>query len=258
MTWRQQVVVPKTIEEICDVREAVRQQVELAHKTLKGCEHTLAQVAQLAWPFEAHPRLSVAETMREVDRRLWRAAFDKTGLMQYMDRKARTEFENSLDREPPEFKMDAVQTTLLQTAQNAKGMFMRGVVEFFQGLSAEYRTNQAFKIGKRCVMRCAASHWFGTLSVNTYQYSSASSTFNDLDRVFKVLDGKQHNPRELEGRINEAWKAGEWYEDEYYQIKGFKNGNAHILFKRQDLLDQANRIIHDYFDGSALAKERAA
>ena len=46
--------------------------------------------------------------------------------------------------------------------------------------------------------------------------------------------------RALECSINAAFKeigpTGPYvYEDAYYQIKGFKNGNMHIFFKRADL-----------------------
>jgi len=82
----------------------------------------------------------------------------------------------------------------------------------------------------------------------------ASAEINDIDRVFKVLDEKPHNPRELEGFINAALKLGEYFEDDYYKIKAFMNGNIHIEFKRPDLLEKANRLIHEYYQGEAISK----
>ena len=81
----------------------------------------------------------------------------------------------------------------------------------------------------------------------------SEAKINDIDRVFKVLDGKSHIPRSLEMGINGALIDKKIYEDDYYRIKGFKNGNMHIEFKRQDLLDKANLMIHKYYKGRALA-----
>ena len=253
--FHKDLAIPKTIGDICDTRDDVKAKLETAHKLFEESESQLGEVANYCFPFEGRPRMGVEETMREIDKRLWREAFDKTGLMQYMDSQAKREFENSLEKEPPEFTMNAVRTTLLSTAQNAQGMFIRGLVEFFLSLSKGHKTNtnEPFKVSKRAVMTYMTSNWLGYLQVNSGSYSRACGTFNDMDRVFKTLDDKQHNPRELEMAINGAWKQGEWYEDEYYQIKGFKNGNAHILFKRDDLLEKANKLIHEYYNGAALA-----
>lgn len=254
------IAIPKTIEDICEARENVREKVELMHRLSGECSKQLSEFTAYAWPYNAGPALSIANTMKEIDRRLWQHAFDKTGLNQFMDAKARRAFQNSLEKEPPPFTMETARSTLMDTAAAAPSMFKRSVVEFFQGLSKQYRTNtnEPFKVGKRAVCTYMTSHWHGYCEVNYGTYSNGSAQLNDLDRVFKVLDEKQHHPRELENKINEAWKKGEIYEDDYFQVKGFKNGNAHILFKRADLLEKANRIINEYFDGSALPDGRRA
>jgi hypothetical protein len=259
MNWKKELVIPKTIDDICEERKRVQKLVEAAHTCLDDASKILYRNS-VHFPFEGRPRNSVEGTMREIDQRLWREAFDKTGLMQFMDRKARTEFENSLEKNPPEFTMDAVRATLVQTATNAEGYFKRGLVEFFLNLSKGHVTNnrEPFKIDKRAIITYAAECWFGKIQINRGTYSRGMSTINDMDRVFMTLDDKQHNPRSLEGAINTAWAEGEPFENEYYQIKGFKNGNVHILFKRDDLLEKANRIIHDYYNGEALAEGRAA
>lgn len=68
----------------------------------------------------------------------------------------------------------------------------------------------------------------------------SEATINDIDRVFKVLDGQKHQPRALELALNAAMKDGNLYEDECFKVRGFKNGNGHIEFKRADLLEKAH------------------
>jgi hypothetical protein len=249
------VVIPKNIEDICDTRRDVVDKIKTCYRLFGECASELNRLGNHVFPYDAHPRKDLESTIKEIDARLWRHAFDKTGLFQYMDRIAKDEFDKGLEKEPPEFNLQNVRSTLMDTAAQARGMFIRGLVEFFLSLSKNYATNtkEPFKVSERAVVRWAVTNWFGEITVNNGTYSRGASTFNDLDRVMKTLDEKQHHPRELENKLNEAWKVSNIYEDQYYQIKGFKNGNAHILFKRSDLLEKANKLISEYYNGSALA-----
>lgn len=249
------VVLPKSIEEICEARAQVINKIESAHRLLRDARKILDEVVTYAWPHNAEPKLSINESVSHIDDRLWRYAFEKTGLTQYMDAQAISEFERSLEKEIPPFTVDSVKTSLLSTAQDADKMFIRGMVEFFRRLSDEHKTNtnEPFKVGRRAVMRYVTSPWMGL----TLAYNERRNVINDMDRVFKTLDGKQHRPRELECSVNESWKQSNIHEDEYFQIKGFKNGNAHILFKRDDLLEKANDLIAEYYGDNALAQGAA-
>ena len=249
------IAIPKTIEDICDTRREVIEKIRTSYKLFEECANDLNILGNHIFPYDAPPRKGLKQTIKEIDARLWRHAFDKTGLFQYMDSIAKDEFDKGLEKEPPEFNIDNVRSTLIDTAAQARGMYIRGLVEFFLGLSKHYATNtkEPFKVSKRAVVRWATTCWFGEITVNNGTYSKGASTFNDLDRVIKTLDEKQHHPRELENKLNAAWKTSKIFEDQYYQIKGFKNGNAHILFKRPDLLEKANKLISEYYNGSALA-----
>lgn len=245
------IAIPKTINDICEDREAARIMIEQAHDLLKCAKGRMEKVSHYLWPYDADPPNSAAVTMEEVDRRLWRHAFDKTGLMQYMDAQARKEFERSLDKEPPAFTEKNCRSVLLSTAQDADTMFVRGLVNVFLRMSKSHKTNtnEPFKVNRKAIMGYWVSNWYG-LSVN----HSCSDELNDVDRIIKTLDGKEHHPRELETAINGVLKTDEnLYEDDYYKIRCFKKGTMHIEFKRQDLLDKANRLIADYYEGQALA-----
>jgi hypothetical protein len=73
-------------------------------------------------------------------------------------------------------------------------------------------------------------------------------------RVFHVLDGKPEP--DCRGGIwhllNSAglssYSAGQGTaENEYLQIRVFKNRNGHITFKRPDLVDQMNKILAKHY-----------
>ncbi len=248
--------VIKSLEEICKIRSQVIGRF-IASQELLGEARTLAEsVNQHSWPYDATPRLSEKGFRQEVDRRFWRSCFDKTGLMQLMDTKARAEFNTSLDRDPPEFTEENARSALLSAAQDSEMMFSRGIVDFFSRLSQYHKTNtkEPFKISRKAILERVVDNWGGVMTVGCSSYGDGMGRFNDLDRVFKSLDGKKHFARELETRINAGWKESNVYEDDYFQVKGFKNGNAHILFKREDLLDKANHLIHAYFGDDCLGK----
>ena len=82
---------------------------------------------------------------------------------------------------------------------------------------------------------------------------------NDLQRVFCFLDNRvdEYKPdiKPIRNAIDEAARKGEEYKDEYFNIKLFKNGNAHIKFNRLDLLDKVNELIADYY-GATLGDGR--
>jgi len=45
---------------------------------------------------------------------------------------------------------------------------------------------------------------------------------------------------------SEAWKKGEIYEDDFLTAKAFKNGNAHLTFKRPDIVAKINQAAGEW------------
>ncbi len=73
-------------------------------------------------------------------------------------------------------------------------------------------------------------------------------------RVFAVLDGDAHREIGSLLRAIEEDRRGGWgkprrsvTESEYFRVRGFKNGNAHLWFTRDDLVERANRVLADYY-----------
>lgn len=190
---------------------------------------------------------------KELDTNLWRYAFRKTGLERYMDAKAKQDFERSLESKVPEFTVENIRSIVFYAAQDADTMFARGIVNTFHRLSDDHKTNtnKRFTVNPKAIIKHVfGSNFCGGLSVNRYSIDMLS----DIDRVVKVLDGQKFEAHELECKINDCYKQTQTtiYEDDYYRIKGHKNGNAHIEFKRQDILDKINLIIAKYYGDNIL------
>jgi hypothetical protein len=145
--------------------------------------------------------------------------------------------------------------------QTAEEMFGRGCYNVFRRLDRHYRTNegQAFEIGEKAILRrLFESDWNGGLRV---QYSSRH-WLNDIDRCVRTVAGEPFVPHTLEAALNAAFAKGasRVFEDEFLLIKGFGNGNAHLRFRRRDVLEKLNLVIAAYANNRGLpdARGRAA
>lgn len=253
-----QVAIPQTIEEMLENKKRGLAMLADAFKMFDNAREEIGQIGPYAFPSLAGPKMDMEEIIRYIDQRMWRLAFDRTGLLQIMDAKAVKEFEAGLEKkDAPAFTMDNIRTTYLHVYQQREELFSRGIVNIFRRLCREYKTNAeaAFRIpeGKIIVTWWAERSYGGKGLRIRYE---RQEEVNDLDRVIKILDGKQHIPQSLHTAINAAWGNDQVFEDDYYQFKGYKNGNAHVKFKRPDIIEKANELIHNYYNGNSVPDAR--
>lgn len=242
--------VPKTLLDMQIARDNAINTYQQAVNLINESKKTLGDYL---YPCEYEIRNWKEDFIKKLDENLWRYAFRKTGLERYMDAKARQDFEQSLGQKVPEFTVDNIRSIVLSAAQNADIMFARGIVNTFHRLSDDHKTNtnEPFAVNTKAIIKHVFSPSFcGGLSVSRYSVDMLS----DIDRVVKVLDGQKFEAHDLECKINAVYKQTKntVYEDNYYRIKGHKNGNAHIEFKRLDILDKINLIIAKYYGDNLL------
>lgn len=89
---------------------------------------------------------------------------------------------------------------------------------------------------------------YGFFTSSTYRFDQ----LDDLERILSLLAGRSipEARNSLATRIGEKLsmdrrQAG--YEDELFEIRWFKNGNLHVRFKRQDLVQKMNRILAKHY-----------
>lgn len=195
-----------------------------------------------------------------VDVDLWRKIVTHTDLERLMDKKAKDELRDQLVKDPPEGTVENVYATLQGFMGQAPVIFQRGLAEAFSRLDRRFRSHDGWKIGSRVILDYAFSE-----SGFWNHHRNHDDTLMDIDRVFRVLDGKEPIGREMGiGRKveNEIRRVGHFnmcqvtVEDEYFRIRTFKNGNCHIWFLRDDLLKRVNLLLGDYY-GSPIPEERA-
>lgn len=248
--------IRKTMADYCAARDRVRSLIEQGYRALDLAEQTCTETIRYGFPWGARPKESLEHSLRDLDARFWQSFFEHTGLPSLMDAKAIDEFKRQLgSKETPDFTEPNIQATFLDAYQRREEMFARGVYETFRRVDRKaYRTNERekFKLGAKLVLTCwFESQWHGDgLSVN---YNRADD-INDIDRCFRVLGGLPYQPGGLRDAMNTHFQRqrDEPFENDLYKVRGFGNGNAHVWFKRLDLLDKVNETIGAYCDGRAI------
>jgi hypothetical protein len=251
------VAIPTTLNDLLTARDDALRLIEDARQIIDKAAQVLAPHGMYLMPRGAQMPEEHDRVRAELDTSLWRRAFDMTGFKQLMDAQAVAEFEKSLSPRPPEFTDATIRATFIDLLNNAGTMFRRGVFNVFRYLSDDYRTNasEPFRIGRKVVMGwMIQANYSRGLQI---RYGS-SDKLNDLDRVFQTLDGKPFQARSLESAMNAAFGELQVFENDYYRAKAFKNGNMHLEFKRQDLLDKVNEQIAEFYAEGALPDARAA
>jgi hypothetical protein len=193
--------------------------------------------------------LSIKHAHDEIDRITWRRVFDRCGFLALMDHKQREECLASLKRgeKIPPVTRENVLSTLEELRSRSAAVTRSGMVATFRRLSGDYATNQAFALGSKIIVsRAVITERYGSYSdsrVNDY----AIGEIVDIDRAFRVADGKrplEKTGETLYGDLCGAIRRKEKdFETGYFACRWHKAGTLHIAFKRPDLVDKINRWI---------------
>ena len=184
---------------------------------------------------------------KSVDASVWDSLLDITGMRKLMDAKALKEFYEQLAGDVPPVTEDNVRATLEALGGDARLIFLRGLARAFSNLDKRFRSHDAFKIGSRMIF----TRVFNEQGRWNY-YSEAVDAIADVERVFAVLDGQTPQPGELKAAVSasrgDSHKPRQGYvETRYFRVRTFKNGNAHLWFVRDDLLQRANECLAEFY-----------
>lgn len=201
--------------------------------------------------------LNLARRMVDID--VWAHLVDMTDLERLMDKEEKDKLRRQLLEDPPEVNEENVIATMETLALNADMIFRRGIANTFSKLDRRFKSHDGWKIGNRVILSRAfddGGYW------NYHQ--NHRDTLRDIERTFFVLEGK---PVPLEyagivGAIDMQRSKGygrhqAMVESDYFRLRTFMNGNAHLWFKRDDLVDKVNRRLGEYY-GAPIPEDREA
>jgi hypothetical protein len=204
-------------------------------------------------PLDEHMKYAT----RLVDTDAWSYVVQVTDLERLMDKTAKEELRKSLVKEPPEFSEENVIATLESVRRDADMIFKRGMAVSFSKLERRFRTHDGWKVGSRVILDRVFDEngWWN-------YHRGHEDTMNDIERVFKVLDGKPFTVCDVNNALRTERGRGRGahqseIDTEYFKVRVFKNGNAHLWFKRDDLVSKVNKLIGEYY-GNPIPEERGA
>jgi hypothetical protein len=190
------------------------------------------------------------DILKRLDSALWGKLMHDSGLLTFMDSKAKAEFAGQVnDCKTPPLTRENIEASFSTLYANRDDIFDRGVINCFKKLSWCYKTNNPVKFGKRIIKGYLSEKW-GSFNYN------AVNDLEDLQRVFCLVDGKPEEDHRgglghrLRGAKTHAKEYQGQHDDTYMSIRWFKNGNGHITFLRLDLVDKLNSIIAKHFPGA--------
>jgi len=206
---------------------------------------------------------------RIVDIQVWSWIIEHTALERLMDKEAKDKLRAQLQYVPdrvdphtgqlitseeaergmPPVTVENIYATLETFAAEAETIFRRGVANAFSALDRRFRSHDGFKIGSRVILDRAFNEFGGW---NFYR--NQRDTLMDIERAFIILDGKplKANYASAIGAIDNA-RAGvlrpkqSEIVTEYFKVRIYKNGNAHLWFTRDDLVEKVNKLLAEWY-----------
>lgn len=185
----------------------------------------------------------------EIRRDAWRLLIDRCEVRRMMSVARRTELDRQLDRgELPEITEQSVAELIGGFQQNLVKMLEEAVEEVFDWLrprSSEYKTNSELEVGRKVVLKHVVEPWNPRSCWAWYIHPRRDAELTALENVFSALDGKGQILKTPWCALTTAVRTQGFDgcgTSTYYDFRVFKNGNAHLTFKRLDLLARFNAI----------------
>lgn len=196
---------------------------------------------------------ALAEITKRLDANAWQHLLHESGIRTLMDAKARKEWDDKIsEAQVPELTAENIKATFGMLYQNRGDIFERGVINAFKNLSWNYKTNRPFAFGKRIVITYLRHSVTGPGSSLGWPNHGKCDQLDDLIRCFHILDGKpepDHRGGTYHLLYGEDRRNQRDVENAYLSFRSFRNGNAHVTFKRPDLVERMNKILAKHYPG---------
>lgn len=205
---------------------------------------------------------------RLIDISVWSHIVEMTDLESLMDKEAKDQLrdqmrfvaekydnqgalinEDEISKMMPPVTVDNVYATLQKFQAEGEMIFRRGLANAFSKLDRRFRSHDGFKMGNRIILDRAFDD-----NGRWSHYRHTQDILIDVERALQILDDQ--SPRAAYGGIVatvDRERQTKWapqqseHEGEFFRIRIFKNGNAHLWFTRKDLLEKANKVLAEWY-----------
>jgi hypothetical protein len=201
-----------------------------------------------SWITYGKPEDAAAKAQLAIQEGFWKYTLAQTGVGAMMSPADRERMHKMFEEhKTPPFDLANVVATLQGLAENSDEIFKgaaRAVWELFRpgtSWANRHKTNADCSGVQRKVILSWGYSWS-----SSYMDLDVKQRFNELNKVFHVLDGKglPKADNNLGLQMEQARRAGQkGMETEYFKLAWFDSaGTIHLIFRRLDLLQQLNRI----------------
>lgn len=263
LTEHNELILSTSIERVVAGRDSALKQIEQLIEQLDAISRLTSEIGggtaqdwamkpghrYDSWLTEKADKVMPAVT-RNIDSSIWRDLMLKSGMMALMDAQARDQWHKNLEEgDLPAISEANILSTFEQLHLNKTEVFERGIINVFKGLSWDYKTNSPCSFGKKIIINNLVTHNRWGFSLN---WGWRRDQLADLERMLFLLDGKPipDNRGDISIRFVEHIRdnpAKNAYEDEYFSIRYFQKGTAHLTFKRLELIEMMNDIIAKHY-----------
>lgn len=265
LTEHRELICSTNIKRIVRGRDAVLSQIKQIIEMLDSLSRLTAEIGggtAQDWAMKSGHRYdswltetvdkAIPAIIRNIDRSIWRDLMLKSGMIALMDAQARDQWHKELEEgDLPAISEVNILSTFEQLHLNKIDVFERGIINVFKGLSWDYKTNSPCHFGKKIIINNLVTHNRWGFSLN---WGWRRDQLADLERMLFLLDGKPipDNRGDVTTRLMEHIRdnpSQDVYEDDFFSIRYFQKGTAHITFKRCDLTEKMNDIVAKHYPG---------
>lgn len=219
----------------------------------------------------SRPYFHVETLQKTLLKSVWKAIYDRLQIDRIATARDRKKFEQTLET-PPELTFDNAKATFGDYLLRPRFHILRGLAEVFVDLDQSFKSHNKVKIGvkglpKRVILTCYGGYG-----------SWGRDRFRDIANALAAYQGKPFFTYEEQSAIEAAHEAGEdavldgrvisWKtphrkgdhktEDRGLTVRKFSNGNAHVFFSPDALLDINRALAEFYGDVLPDAEEEGA
>jgi hypothetical protein len=243
------ISLPKTLEDLVDEYQTTKAHLETSLAYYQKAQKVARLSAGVYIGISGENALT--SELKSIKRMYWNASLELSNVKKLMDASALRRLQSSFcSTECPDFTIETLRSTYIQAYSQADEMFTSGLIEVFKQATGNYKTNDAFKVGRKMILDYMVDYcmYGGSLSLS----HNRQDYLNDLDRVVRILDKAKeqeaYTSMRLPNEIDTALRNKKTtLENTYFKIKCFKKGTIHIEFKSQYVVNKINKAIANYY-----------
>lgn len=180
------------------------------------------------------------EIENNMKKNFWTHVVNRTNLKKFLSVKRKEELDRNLTQNAknlPDVSIETLYSFIESNMSQAGDFLQEAIIEVFNFLRPnwkKYKTNKVETIGERVILDCVRS--FNMIS----QYWA--QRFSAMETLFYMMDGKAspEYPDDISTKMRDNRDG--FVDSEYFTVKLYKKGSAHITFKRMDLVAKINQV----------------